>query len=60
VRKEQEGAADEEGAVFLGVPIGTVRSHLSRGLDQLRQLMGEEVPRGTASDAGRNAPRRAA
>jgi RNA polymerase sigma-70 factor, ECF subfamily len=55
-----EGLSYEEVALILGVPIGTVRSRLSRGRDQLRQLMGEEVPRGTASDAGRDTPRRAA
>ena len=55
-----EGLSYEEVALILGVPIGTVRSRLSRGRDQLRQLMGEQVPRGTASDAERNTPRRAA
>jgi RNA polymerase sigma-70 factor (ECF subfamily) len=54
-----EGLSYEEVALILGVPIGTVRSRLSRGRDQLRQLMGEEVPRGTASDAQRDTPSRA-
>jgi RNA polymerase sigma-70 factor, ECF subfamily len=35
-----EGMAYEEVAEVLGVPVGTVRSHLSRGRDALRQLMG--------------------
>ena len=39
-----EGMAYEEVALVLSVPVGTVRSRLSRGRDQLRQLMdmGEE------------------
>ena len=35
-----EGMAYEQVATILGVPVGTVRSRLSRGRDQLRQLMG--------------------
>jgi RNA polymerase sigma-70 factor, ECF subfamily len=42
-----EGMRYEEVATVLGVPVGTVRSRLSRGRDQLRRLMdpGEEAPR---------------
>jgi RNA polymerase sigma-70 factor (ECF subfamily) len=35
-----EGMAYEEVAAVLNVPVGTVRSWLSRGRDQLRRLMG--------------------
>jgi RNA polymerase sigma-70 factor (ECF subfamily) len=37
-----EGMAYEEVASLIKVPVGTVRSRLSRGRDQLRRLMGME------------------
>jgi RNA polymerase sigma-70 factor (ECF subfamily) len=37
-----EGMAYDEVASVLNVPVGTVRSRLSRGRDQLRRLMGME------------------
>ena len=40
-----EGMAYEEVAKVLKIPIGTVRSRLSRGRDQLRLLMGMEEER---------------
>lgn len=61
-----EGMRYEEVAEIIGVPVGTVRSRLSRGRDQLRRLMDmddEERTPAAATDRrrqGRPAHRRAA
>jgi RNA polymerase sigma-70 factor (ECF subfamily) len=47
-----EGLAYEEVATVLNVPVGTVRSRLSRGRDQLRRLMDiEESAKGADAEA---------
>ena len=48
-----EGMAYEEVAAVLQIPVGTVRSRLSRGRDQLRRLMG--VEESAEADAGARA-----
>jgi len=48
-----EGLNYEEAAAMLNIPVGTIRSRLSRGRDRLRELMGmddeTEVPAGAVA-----------
>jgi RNA polymerase sigma-70 factor, ECF subfamily len=50
-----EGMAYKSAAQILGVPIGTVRSRLSRGRDALRELMSRSEPKPAESEVTRNA-----
>ena len=47
-----EGMGYEEAAKVLGVPVGTVRSRVSRGRDTLRRLMGMQPERPTLAANG--------
>ena len=44
-----EGMSYQDAAVILGIPVGTVRSRLSRGRDALRQLLDMEERRSSAA-----------
>ena len=55
-----EGMLYEEAASFLGIPVGTLRSRLSRTRQQLRALMGlDEKHHGAAADCAENGRRAA-
>jgi RNA polymerase sigma-70 factor (ECF subfamily) len=51
-----EGMPYEEVASVLNVPVGTVRSRLSRGRDQLRRLMGMEEERAPGEPRSKASP----
>jgi RNA polymerase sigma-70 factor (ECF subfamily) len=51
-----EGMPYESVAEILGVPIGTVRSRLSRGRERLRELLGREREPHSSSAAGKEPP----
>ena len=51
-----EGMSYEDAAAVLTVPIGTIRSRLSRGRDALRKLLGMEIDAGSAGSVRNLAP----
>jgi RNA polymerase sigma-70 factor (ECF subfamily) len=51
-----EGMRYEEAAAVLDVPVGTIRSRLSRGRDALRQLMDMDTKRAGTSAVRKSAP----
>jgi RNA polymerase sigma-70 factor (ECF subfamily) len=56
-----EGLNYEQAAAVLNVPVGTIRSRLSRGRDQLRKLMGmDEAPAISTGQRPAEEPRTAA
>jgi RNA polymerase sigma-70 factor (ECF subfamily) len=52
-----EGMSYEDAAAILDVPIGTIRSRLSRGRESLRKLMDMEAKSATSADVRNFTPR---
>jgi RNA polymerase sigma-70 factor (ECF subfamily) len=51
-----EGMSYEEAAAVLNVPVGTIRSRLSRGREALRELMDMDTKRAGTSAVRKSAP----